>query len=59
MPRAVSTTGNSKKAILIDKKQLKKLNFKALTLAYKVTINVLEYGDIIEDLDFTLSKKAP
>jgi len=48
-----------KYTVRVDENQLKKLNFKALPLTHKVTIKVLEYGDVIEDLDFTLSKKAP
>jgi hypothetical protein len=48
-----------KYTVRIDPEQLKNLNLTALPKAHQVTIKVLEYGDVIEDLDFTLSKKAP
>ena len=48
-----------KYTVRIDPEQLKNLNYKALPKVHQVTIKVSEYGDIIDDLDFTLSKKAP
>jgi len=48
-----------KYTVRIDPEQLKILNYKALPKVHQVTIKVSEYGDIIDDLDFTLSKKAP
>ena len=48
-----------KYTVRIDPEQLKSLNLTALPKVHQVTIKVLEYGDVIEDLDFTLSKKAP
>jgi hypothetical protein len=48
-----------KYTVRIDPEQLKNLNLIALPKAHQVTIKVLEYGDVIEDLDFTLSKKVP
>ena len=48
-----------KYTVRIDPEQLKNLNLTALPKVHQVTIKVLEYGDVIEDLDFTLSKKAP
>ena len=48
-----------KYTVRIDPEQLKKLNYKALPKVHQVTIKVSEYGDIVDGLDFTLSKKAP
>jgi hypothetical protein len=48
-----------KYTVRVNETQLKKLNYKALPLAHEVSIMVSEYGDIIDDLDFTLSAKEP
>tara|TARA_B100000787_G_scaffold4379_1_gene3253 strand:+ start:1821 stop:4169 length:2349 start_codon:yes stop_codon:yes gene_type:complete len=48
-----------KYTVRVDETQLKNLNYKALPKVHQITIKVSEYGDIIDDLDFTLSKKAP
>ena len=48
-----------KYTVRVDPEQIKNLNFKALPKVHQVTIKVSEYGDIIDDLDFTLSKKVP
>ena len=48
-----------KYTVRIDPEQLKNLNYKALPKVHQVTIKVSEYGDIVDGLDFTLSKKAP
>ena len=48
-----------KYTVRVDETQLKNLNYKALPKLHQITIKVSEYGDIIDDLDFTLSKKAP
>jgi hypothetical protein len=48
-----------KYTVRVDEKQLKNLNYKALPKVHQVTIKVSEYGDIVDGLDFTLSKKAP
>ena len=48
-----------KYTVRVNPEQLKNLNYKALPKVHQVTINVSEYGDIIDNLDFTLSKKAP
>ena len=48
-----------KYTVRIDPEQLKILNYKALPKVHQVTIKVSEYGDIVDGLDFTLSKKAP
>lgn len=44
-----------KYTVRVDEAQLKKLNYKALPKVHQITIKVSEYGDIIDDLDFTLS----
>tara|TARA_B110000090_G_scaffold210091_1_gene269996 strand:+ start:5478 stop:8063 length:2586 start_codon:yes stop_codon:yes gene_type:complete len=43
--------------IQMDEAQLKTLNYQALPSVHPVTINVSEFGDIIDHLDFTLSPK--
>jgi hypothetical protein len=48
-----------KYTIRVDEAQLKNLNYQALPKVHQVTINVSEYGDIIDGLDFTLSEKTP
>jgi hypothetical protein len=48
-----------KYTVRVDEKQLKRLNFKALPSAHQITVKVTEYGDVIEGLDFTLSKIVP
>ena len=48
-----------KYTVRVDETQLKNLNYKALPKVHQVTIKVSEYGDIVDGLDFTLSKKAP
>jgi hypothetical protein len=48
-----------KYSVTVDKAQLKNLNYQALPEAHQVTIKMSEYGDIVEGLNFTLSKIAP
>ena len=48
-----------KYTVRVDEAQLKNLNYQALPKVHQVTINVSEYGDIIDGLDFTLSEKTP
>ncbi|MFT4644218.1 MAG: hypothetical protein ACI8ZX_000619 [Planctomycetota bacterium] len=48
-----------KYTVRLDEKQLKSLNLKALPAAHQITVKVTEYGDVIEGLDFTLSKIVP
>ena len=48
-----------KYTIRVDQAQLKTLNYKALPKVHQIAIKVSEYGDFIDGLDFTLSKKAP
>jgi hypothetical protein len=48
-----------KYSVRVDQAQLKSLNYQALPTAHQLTIKTSKYGDIIDDLDFTLSEKAP
>jgi hypothetical protein len=42
--------------VRVDETQLETLNYQAFPAVHQVTIKVSEYGDIVDDLDFTINK---